>query len=376
MGEFPPVYRYYLRMISIEHLLSDIARAYANAADALKGSASILADPEALLGVLAAGEDRRQASERRLNIPVPRFCIFSVTWRCNLDCVGCYAKNYTRGRELGAADVGKVIRQAAELGSYIFVLVGGEPLMVPGLLAELAAVPGALFLLFTNGTLLDTRVAEEISRVPNVLPIISTEGLAAVTDDRRGAGVGEKVASAMRELAARRVPFGFSSMVTHKNLSVVTSRAWFDQLWQAGARMGFLIDYVPLPHGRDESLVLTEPDMAAKLAAVNDRYAEARPLVVNFPPDEYVTGPCQGGGRGLIHINADGYVEPCPFSHMAADNVLEKPLEQILASPFLTAIREQAECPTAPHHSCHLFEQDAQVRALAARTGAFCTERL
>ena len=59
-------------------------------------------------------------------------------------------------------------------------------------------------------------------------------------------------------LRAEKGRFAFSSMVTHQSLSCVTSRAWFDQLWTAGARFGFLIDYIPFPHSLDEALVLTD----------------------------------------------------------------------------------------------------------------------
>jgi len=50
--------------------------------------------------------------------------------------------------------------------------------------------------------------------------------------------------------------------------------------------------------------------------------------VINFPPAEYDWGGCQAAGKGFLHINADGWVEPCPFSHFASDNLMEKPLAE------------------------------------------------
>jgi hypothetical protein len=176
-------------------------------------------------------------------------------------------------------------------------------------------------------------------------------------------------------LREHNAALGFSSMVTHRNVEMVTSRAWFDDVFEAGARFGFLIDYVPLPHGLEPSLILTDEDRRGKDRRVARRYQEARPLVLNFPPDEYATGPCQSAGRGFVHINADGYVEPCPFSHYASHNVLETPLEEIYASKFMRSLREAfADAPNPGGH-CMLFKHDEKVQRIAAACGAFSTER-
>jgi len=180
----------------------------------------------------------------------------------------------------------------------------------------------------------------------------------------------------MDALRQAQIVFAFATMVSHSNLHCVTSRRWFDDIWDAGARFGFLIDYVPVDAHADGSLVLTDEDRAYKTAAVGERFEEARPLVMNFPPDEYGSGACQAAGRGMIHINADGYVEPCPFSHYAADNVLDKPIGEILASPFFTELRSGLlDCPN-PTGQCLLFDHESEVRQIASRTGAFATEGL
>ncbi|HUV38170.1 MAG TPA: radical SAM protein [Planctomycetota bacterium] len=362
-------------MIAIHQLLSDARRALGRLPVDAGRADMVFTRPGELLSTLASGEARRVASERRLGLPVPRYCLFSVTWRCNLKCVGCYAKNYARGGEMTLDEIDGVMREARDLGTYLFVVVGGEPLMVPGLIDVMSKIDGAVFLMFTNGTLLDEGRAESIARSRRVMPIISTEGDAGETDGRRGAGVSAKVASAMEVLGRRGVPFGFSSMVTRRNLDRVTSRAWFDTLWDAGARLAFLIDYIPFPHDLDESLVLRDGDYERKRRAVASRYEEARPLVVNFPADEYESGICQGAGTGFIHVNAHGFVEPCPFSHYASENVREKSLCEILGSPFLSTLRDELAGLPNPQGKCLLFEHEAEVREIARRTGGFPTER-
>jgi len=78
----------------------------------------------------------------------------------------------------------------------------------------------------------------------------------------------------------------------------------------------------------------------------------------------------------MIHINADGYVEPCPFCHYAADSVHEKSLPEILASPFFTELRARLDHLPNPRSECLLSTHLDHVRGIAGKTGAFSTERV
>ena len=362
-------------MQDISRLVADIQRGVELALGQDPGIRTIFTDPAALRKLIVSGELRRQAGERTSGCPIPRFCIVSVTWKCNLDCTGCYAANYTRGSEMSLETIERVLAEAIDLGSYNFIIVGGEPLLVPGLIETLGSLTGGLFFLFTNGTLMDESHAAALAEAPNVFPILSNEGADEYTDPRRGVGVGEQVRDAMALLRSCDMAFGIASMVTPGNIEHVTSRRWFDRIWDLGVRFAFLIDYVPCGGEPDESLILSEQDMARKKTALDARWEEARPLAMNFPSDEYANdAPCQAAGAGMIHINADGYVEPCPFSHYAADNVTEKPLAEILGGEFLTGIREKICTLPNPSRSCLLNQHAGEVAALAAQAGGGCTE--
>ena len=362
-------------MQDISGFVADIQRGVELALGNDPGIRTIFADPPALRKLILSGEFRRQGSERKHGCPVPRFCIVSVTWKCNLDCMGCYASNYKGGSEMSLETIERVLREAIGLGSYNFIIVGGEPLMVSGLIEMLGSLTGGVFFLFTNGTIMNESHADVLAEAPNVFPIISTEGDDEHTDLRRGHGVGNKVRDAMALLRARNLAFGIASMVTPGNLDHITSRQWFDRIWDMGVRFAFMIDYVPCGGEGDESMILSAQDMARKKTALDARWEEARPLAINFPSDEYADdAPCQAAGAGMIHINADGYVEPCPFSHYAVDNVTEKPLAEILGGEFLTGIREKICTLPNPSRSCLLNQHAPKVAALAAEAGGGCTE--
>jgi len=362
-------------MIPTTKFLGNVARALRATLPLTFGSRCLVARPLGLGRVVLDGERRRKANEKRLGVPIPRFCIISVTWRCNLDCAGCYAKNYPRNPDLPLETIARVIGEANKLGSFFFVIVGGEPLLRPGLIEMLGTFQDALFFLFTNGTLLTKRHARKIKAARSILPIVSVEGDKRLTDLRRGGGVGAKAAAAMDTLRRERVPFGFAGMLTRRNLHCLTSRAWFDDVWKAGARFGFLLDYIPIPPDVRQDMVLTDEDRDFKTRELDKRFYEARPMVLNFPAYEYTTGECLAAGRGMMHINADGNVEPCPFCHYAADNIEDKSLPEILGSRFFTELRAKFCGLPNPSGDCLLFSHIDEVRKIAERTGAFNTEQ-
>ncbi|MBN1508705.1 MAG: radical SAM protein [Sedimentisphaerales bacterium] len=363
-------------MRPVEKLIEDFRKTIGKVpADQLRKQ-NLLSDPQGLLDIFRQGEQRRLGNESRYQTPIPRFCIFSVTWKCNLRCVGCYARRYASQGDLQIPEIEAIIRRACELGTYIFMIAGGEPLLVPDLLEILASIKQAFFFLFTNGTLVRDCHAEILSKTYNILPILSIEGPESITDGRRGSGVGARLNEAMRLLTGSNIAFGFSTMVTHANLRTVLSRQWMDTMWDSGARYGFLIDYIPFPSDRNGELALTEEDMREKEPIVEVLNSEGRPLLTNFPAGEYINSVCQGAGRGFIHINADGNVEPCPFSHYAKDNVRDKDLIDILRSDFFTELRGRTAAMANPTGGCLLFENQQMVESVAAGTGAFCTERV
>ena len=75
-------------MIPITRFVMNIAPALRVAWPVMLGSSSLVSSPLGLARVVLGGERRRRANEKRLGVPIPRFCIISVTWKCNLDCVG------------------------------------------------------------------------------------------------------------------------------------------------------------------------------------------------------------------------------------------------------------------------------------------------
>ena len=157
----------------------------------------IAADPALVIpGTVILRHQRKAAAVRtrheREGLLVPPVMIVSVTSRCNLVCTGCYM--HERGErpdaEMSPEVLASVVEQAAGLGVSVIVLAGGEPLIRHEEIIRLArAHPRVLFPVFTNGLLIDDRVADTIAGCRNIVPVVSFEGFREETDGRRGSGV-------------------------------------------------------------------------------------------------------------------------------------------------------------------------------------------
>jgi MoaA/NifB/PqqE/SkfB family radical SAM enzyme len=94
----------------------------------------------------------------------------------------------------------KLVDEAKELGISFIVLAGGEPLMRPNILDISKKTPEIMFLMFTNGLLLNDQVLEQITKNKNIVPLLSLEGYQIDTDGRRGTGVYDHLLSSISKL--------------------------------------------------------------------------------------------------------------------------------------------------------------------------------
>jgi len=303
----------------------------------------------------------RAASEKR-GEHIPPFLIASITSKCNLFCTGCYSKaaDPSGKNELESTDWARLFAEAGEIGIAMILLAGGEPFMRPDVINQAANRPEILFPIFTNGTVLREQEYSMLNTYRNLIPIISIEGGETITDTRRGGGVYLQTMNAMRKLDGMDILFGASVTVTSKNLAVVTSEAFVDDLYSKGCKIILYIEYVPFEL---ESLALTD----AERGVLEDRTAALREkemIFISFPGDEKDTGGCLAAGRGFFHIASDGNAEPCPFSPYSDINVRNATLKEALLSPLFTKLKSGGILREEQKGGCVLFEKKETVKRL------------
>lgn len=269
----------------------------------------------------------------------PSFAVISPTMRCNLRCEGCYAFEYRRDGELTTQQFDSVIAQCKDLGMFFFTISGGEPFVREDLLEIFEDHNDAFFQVYTNGTLIDEKMADRLVELGNVSPAISVEGYEGETDARRGPGVYERVLRAMRDLKERRVLFGISCTVTRYNHDILQSDEFLDFYADQGAKFAWLFQYIPI--GREPSVdLMSTPEQRTELRHRVAELRAARPLFIgDFWNDGPYVGGCMAGGRLYFHVTSNGNVEPCVFCHFTVGNIKEQPLREILACDFFRALR-------------------------------------
>lgn len=242
---------------------------------------------------------------QRENCNVPWAILLDPTSACNLHCTGCWAAEYGHKLSLSLDTIDNIIQQGKELGTYMYIYTGGEPMVrKKDLITLCERHPDCEFLSFTNGTLIDEEFCKEMIRVKNFVPAISLEGFEGANDGRRGKGVFTKVQNAMKLLKKHNLPFGISTCYTSANYQDITSEAFFDMLIDAGAMFVWFFHYMPVGNDAVPALLPT-PEQRKLIYERIRRFRETKPIFsMDFQNDAEYVGGCIAGGRRYLHINA------------------------------------------------------------------------
>lgn len=339
-------------------------------ADMLK--AALTSPSTAKFYIKTLGWQRKAASKRthleEEGLHVPPIMIFSITNRCNLLCKGCFNNALRKPvvEELPEQQLRQIIKEADELGVSFMVISGGEPLVRPEILNIVEENQHIMFIMFTNGTLLDEAILKRIKKTKNLVPLVSLEGHRAETDERRGAGVHERLGGTFQAMRSMNIFWGTSITVTTNNFPVVTDTDFVRELYQKGCRLFIFDEYTPVMPGTD-SWVVTQQQREKMRMIKESLRTEYKAVFLNLPGDEEDVGGCLAAGRGFIHINAVGNVEPCPFIPYSDTNLTKTPLKKALSSDFLKRIREKHSQLPETSGGCALWAQREWLKTITEK---------
>ena len=283
----------------------------------------------------------------------PDFLAISPGKACNLRCVGCYANSGAHREKLDWATFERMVVDARrEWGSRVFVLTGGEPLAYrddgKGVLDLAEGHPDCFFIMYTNGTLIDDRVARRIGRLGNLSPALSIEGMRARTDARRGEGVFDKVVAAMERLRREGVFFGVSLTATRENAEEILGDEVIDTFFGGeGALYAFVFQYMPIGRSFTLELMMTAEQRFRLWQRSWSLIRERHLFIVDFWNGATGSNGCLAAGRsgGYFHVNWNGDVSPCVFFPYSPVNIREVytrggSLDEVWAQPFFADIRK------------------------------------
>jgi radical SAM protein with 4Fe4S-binding SPASM domain len=299
---------------------------------------------------------RRIVEER-----VPVSASLELTMRCNLHCGHCYCPPGDRAAELDTDEVRALLDELAGLGTLFVLLTGGDPLLrkdFPALYRH-AKELGMLVTVFTNGTLVDERIAALWEELPPYLVEISLYGLTrAVYEKVVGVpGSYERCLAGIQRVLAGGHPLALKTPVTRDNAHEIAGIA------QLAADLGVEFRYDPVilatmegkthPHAlrlRPEEIVALEASDVRKDRAWRRFLAEEEHPEI--PSDALFS--C-GAGKNSLHVDPYGNVQVCLMVKNFRYSLRERPLREIYfeAFPEILAIRrdEASKCGGCAHRT-------------------------
>lgn len=322
-----------------------------------------------------SGSARQEAIKEREGCNIPWAILLDPTSACNMHCTGCWAAEYGNRLNLTLDELDSIVTQGKELGTFMYIFTGGEPLVrKKDIIALCEKHSDCEFLSFTNGTLIDEEFCQEMLRMKNFVPAISLEGFESANDGRRGEGAYKKVDQAMKLLKKHKLPFGISTCYTSQNYKDISSEEFFDMIIEAGALFVWFFHYMPVGNGAAPQL-LPSPEQRELVYHKIREYRSTKPIFsMDFQNDAEYVGGCIAGGRRYLHINAKGDVEPCVFIHYSNANIREMSLLDALKSPLFMSYHNGQPFNDNMLRPCPMLENPEKLRKMVKESGAKSTD--
>ncbi|MGH9159661.1 MAG: radical SAM/SPASM domain-containing protein [Vicinamibacteraceae bacterium] len=300
----------------------------------------------------------------------PPFLFISVISSCQLRCQGCWVDVAGPATKLSLDELNRIVGNAKVHGNAYFGILGGEPFLHPQLLELFAGHPDCYFQVFTNGQLITDSVARELRRLGNVTPLISVEGTAAASDQRRGrTEVLTRTMAGLEACRRHKLLVGVATSVCQSNIDDLVSEAWLRRLIDLGVHYVWFHTYrVAGPKPSPHLALRPEQTLAVRRFIVQMR-ARLPIAIVDAYWDDRGEALCPMATGVSHHIGPSGDIEPCPILQFATNTVRDGAsfYETMTQSAFLQDFRETAARAT---RGCIVLERPDLVRDLVRKHGA------
>ena len=107
------------------------------------------------------------------------------------------------------------------------------------------------------------------------------------------------------------------------------------------------------------------------------RWRGEKPLfTLDFWNDGEYAGGCIAGGRRFLHINANGDIEPCAFTHYADSNIREHTLLEAMKRPLFMQYHRNQPFNENMLRPCPLLDNNGKLAEMVDASGAHSTDQL
>jgi MoaA/NifB/PqqE/SkfB family radical SAM enzyme len=301
----------------------------------------------------------------------PPFLYISITNSCNLRCQGCWVDVDKPHHAISFQDLDRLIRNAKRHGNSFFGILGGEPFLHPDLIKVLRAHPDCYFQIFTNGQMITDEVARDLRKAGNATPLVSIEGSATVSDERRGRkNVLGKTLAGLETALRHRLITGVATSVCQSNFDDVVREEWIDRLIEIGVHYTWFHVYRPVGPVATPRLTL-RPEQGRQLRRFVVDMRNRKPIaLVDAYYDDRGEALCPAATGISHHIGPFGHVEPCPIIQFATERIQDNGgdlYKTLTESALLKDFRKTAAGAT---RGCIVLERPDLLRDVVVRNRA------
>lgn len=215
----------------------------------------------------------------------PLGCQLEITQKCNLRCIHCYnrsGESYSPYKEEICDDMWKkVTKQLVEMGIFVCVISGGEPLLKKKLTFDLMDIlhkGGVWLVLISNGMLIDEDTVKKFLKYNFLWIQISIDGACPETHDsiRNKKGAWGKAVRAAMLISRRGLPLVIASTIIKRNINEVEDL--IDLAYLTGAKRIVIDRFTPIGRGAINFQELCIPKQEEKVMydVLKKKYLEYR----------------------------------------------------------------------------------------------------
>ena len=182
------------------------------------------------------GLPKREQLSAQYRINIPHAIVINIGMNCSLQCQGCLCKS-DPNLAMPLSEIDRLVSEARELGIHQIVVTGGDPFVNDSLLKVYEKYDDVEFIVMTNGSLLNEQRCLVLSKLGNVLPLITLEGNKEQMSQYIKASTYQEIVAALDRLKAYGILFGVVTPVKRSTIKFVTSDDFILPLIRKGSRL-------------------------------------------------------------------------------------------------------------------------------------------
>lgn len=267
--------------------------------------------------------------ERTRQRRIPLSAHWELTYRCNMDCVHCYATDRTRPGELTPSESLRVLDELVEAECLFLCLTGGEIFCRSDLIPFLRAARarGFALRLLTNGTLLTPAAADALADIQPLSVEISLYAMDPGLHDAVTTvpGSHDRTLAALHMCRERGLNLAVKTVLMKSNVSEYEAICAFAR--DLGARLVFDLVLAPSDQGMDvmDRQGLSEDDLVLFFR----EHGRPPPLASGPGVRPDPAEPVCGQAANTVAISPSGDVFPCLAIRRSMGNLRDKPFRDI-----------------------------------------------